>query len=932
MSAAERPKLFLLDAMALIYRAHFAFIRTPRMTSDGRNTSAIYGFLTSLLEILEKEKPSHIGVAFDSEKPTFRHELYSEYKSNRQEQPEDIRLAKPLIKDILQAWNIPILQKEGFEADDVIATLACRAAEHGFDAFMMTPDKDFGQVVNGHIYLYIPSRMGKPSYVMDGQAVCDRWGIDRPEQVIDMLALMGDSSDNIPGVPGIGEKTAARLIRQFGGVQELLAQLNQLKGKQREKLEENQQQLLLSRRLAVIDTEVDIAFDPDDLRIGSRDDNSLRRKLLDLEFRSLVKRIWGEETSAPAPDLFNQPQEENTSKESAPEEAATPASNYESYQADAVDYRLVERPEDLAQLAATLSGLESFAFDTETDQLDPHKARLVGLSFSWKAKQGVYVPVAQNDTDCERVLEALRAPMQNERITKVAQNAKYDLLILGHAGLTIEGPIFDTMIGHYLLEQDSRHNMEVLARQYLHYEPIPIENLIGPKGKKQGSMADLSPESVYAYACEDADITWRLGNLIQQKLHEEHLLDLYWKVEAPLISVLVSMEVEGVKLDVQALADFSRELGITLGQLEESIYKLAGRRFNLNSPKQLGDILFDELDLKPKPRRTKKTGQYSTNEEILQKLAAEYEIGAKLLDYRGVQKLKSTYVDALPELISPRTGKIHTSFNQAIAATGRLSSNNPNLQNIPIRTERGRRIREAFIPSHQDGCILAADYSQIELRLIAAISQDKAMMEAFQKGEDIHTATAARVFEVDKKEVDKELRRQAKTVNFGIIYGISAFGLSQRLGLSRQRSAEIIEAYFEKYPGIRQYMDDAVRSARDKGYVETLLGRRRKLPDINSANATTRGYAERNAINSPIQGAAADMIKLAMIRIHDALREAGLRSAMVLQVHDELLFDVYPGETEAVRRIAIEHMRDALDVGLPIEVETGSGANWLEAH
>ena len=932
MSHATRPRLFLLDAMALIYRAHFAFVRTPRITSDGRNTSAIYGFVTALLEILEKENPSHIGVAFDSEKPTFRHELYAEYKGNRQEQPEDIRLAKPLIKEILEAWNIPILQKEGFEADDVIATLACQADCQGFDAYMMTPDKDFGQVVNGHIFLYIPSRMGKPRYVMDATAVCERWGIDRPDQVIDILALMGDSSDNIPGVPGVGEKTAAKLIRQFGGVESLLANIDQLKGKQKEKVAQNQQQLLLSRRLAVIDTEVDIPFDPEGLKIGPRNDTRLRELFRDLEFRSLDRRIWGEENAAPAPDLFHPSQEDNDARQTPATETEAAGPTFQSYQPDAVDYRMVADEDALWHLAETLSKLEAFAFDTETDQLNPHEARLIGLSFSWSAQQGVYVPVPPDGHQRKRILEILRTPLQDTRITKVAQNAKYDLLILGHAGLTPEGPIFDTMIGHYLLEQDSRHSMEVLARQYLQYEPISIESLIGPKGKKQASMAELEPDVVYPYACEDADITWQLGNLIQEQLDQENLLSLYWKVEAPLIPVLVQMEVEGVKIDQKALSGFSAELGHLLGQLEEALYRLAGRRFNLNSPRQLGEVLFDELDLKPKPRRTKKTGQYSTNEEILQKLAAEYEIGSKLLEYRTVQKLKSTYVDALPELISSRTGKIHTSFNQAIAATGRLSSNNPNLQNIPIRTERGRRIREAFIPSHPDGCILAADYSQIELRLMAVISQDQAMMEAFQNGEDIHTATASRVFEVDKSAVDKELRRQAKTVNFGIIYGISAFGLSQRLGLSRQRAAEIIEAYFAKYPGIRQYMDQAVHRAREKGYVETLLGRRRKLPDINSANATTRGYAERNAINSPIQGTAADMIKLAMISIHRAIKQAGLRSAMVLQVHDELLFDVYPGEEDQVRQMALSHMRDALEVDLPIEVEAGTGPNWLAAH
>jgi DNA polymerase-1 len=920
-TGGEDRRLFLLDAMALIYRAHFAFIRNPRVTSDGRNTSAVYGFVTSLLEILENEQPTHLGVAFDTERPTFRHQQFADYKANREAPPEDVRIAQPIIKQMLDAWHIPVLQKDGYEADDVIATLAVKAAEAGFTTYMMTPDKDFGQVVNERILLYVPSRMGKPSYVMDSQAVCEKWQIKDPQQLIDILALMGDSIDNIPGVPGIGEKTAAKLIRQFGSVESLLAGLDQLKGKQREKLAENQEQLRLSRQLATIDTNAPVHFDPEALRIGDKDEAALYALFKDLEFRSIIRRVWPESTA-----------ESSAAPSSSEAEPNAAVAEKQRFQPGAVVYRLLEDEQAIADWLAQLAQAHAFAFDTETDGLNPLEARLVGVSLARRAGEAVYIPIPQEEAAYARRLELLAPAFADARQRKIAQNAKFDLEVLHQWGIEVKGPLFDTMIGHYLLEQDSRHSMDVLAGHYLGYEPIAIETLLGPKGKNQLSMDRLAPAQIRDYACEDADITWRLGERIAEELRREALDDLYWKVEAPLVPVLAGMERSGIGIDREALAEFSQELGQELEKLEANIYEMAGLPFNLNSPKQLGDVLFDHLGLQPKPKRTRKTSQYSTSEDILQQLAQHYDIAARLLDYRSVQKLKSTYVDKLPELISPRTGKIHTSFNQAVAATGRLSSNNPNLQNIPIRTELGRRIRKAFIPARSDGFILSADYSQIELRLIAAISGDEAMLEAFRKREDIHTATAARVFEVAPEEVTADLRRQAKTVNFGIIYGISAFGLSQRLGLSRQRSAEIIEAYFEKYPGIKRYMDETIDQAREKGYVSTPLGRKRKLPDINSSNPTTRGYAERNAINSPIQGAAADMIKLAMIRVDHAMREQGLRSRMVLQVHDELLFDVQAGEEEAVRALAVEHMRDAMEVEVPIEVETGLGRNWLEAH
>ncbi len=923
--AQQQKKLFLLDAMALIYRAHFAFIRNPMYNSKGMNTSALFGFTNSLLEILEKENPTHMGIVFDTSEPTFREETYEEYKANREEQPEDIAVAIPMVKQLAEAFRIPTLEKPGYEADDIIGTIAKKASKTGFEVYMMTPDKDFAQLVEDQIYLYKPARMGKPSEIWDTGTVKEKFGIDRVDQVVDIQGLTGDSIDNIPGIEGIGPKTAEKLIKQFGSVEDLVHNTDQLKGKQKQKIEDNKDNALMSKKLATIYTEVPIDFDEKSLEREPPDEESLKALFRELEFRSIIRKMFGEEPGSQngQGDLFNQEADKTQKEEPSP---------YKTLEDVSHDYRLVQDAKERQQLVQSLSSLKAFAIDTETSAINPHQAQLVGISLSTEAGKGYYLPVNGDPDLAEATINDLKPVLANEQITKIGQNIKYDLLVLKNRGVPLNGPLFDTMIAHYLLEPELRHNMDYLAETYLQYQPEPIENLIGKKGKNQGNMGQLKPEKIKDYACEDADVTYQLYQKFNEALEIEDYTKLYQEIEGPLIYVLAEMEHEGVKVDEAQLNHFSIELEEEMQSLEKTIHGLAGESFNINSPKQLGDILFEKLKLDPNAKKTQKTQQYSTNEEVLTKLAAHYEIAQKVLDYRSVQKLKSTYVDALPELINPNTGRIHTSYQQAVAATGRLSSTNPNLQNIPIRTEKGRRIREAFVPREPGYSIFAADYSQIELRLVADISGDESLIQAFKEGQDIHASTAAKIYKVPMEKVTDTMRRSAKTVNFGIIYGISAFGLSQRLGIPRKEASEIIESYFTEFPKVKEYMNEQIAFAREHGYVKTLLGRKRTLRDITSGNSTQRGFAERNAINSPIQGTAADMIKKAMVEIHYAMREQGFSSAMIMQVHDELIFDARDKELEALKPLVQEKMQNALELNVPIEVEMGVGQNWLEAH
>ena len=916
----EEKKLFLLDAMALIYRAYFAMSRHPQINSKGLNTSAILGFANTLLEILKNEKPTHIGVAFDTMAPTQRHEDFAEYKANREKMPEDLATAIPYVKELLDALNIPVLLLDGYEADDVIGTLAKKAESKGFVTYMMTPDKDFGQLVSDKIFMYKPSRSGKPAEVWGPEEVCSRYGIQRPEQFIDILGLWGDAVDNIPGVPGIGEKTAAKLIAQFGSIENLLENTHQLKGKLRENLEKYAGQALTSKQLATILTDVPLPFEPEKLKMGAPDHETLKKLFEELEFRTFAKRFFtwlsmqSSEGNYEQGELFDTAGEEVKTIQTMPH-----------------TYHLADTPEKMKALAGELKKRDSFCFDTETTGLDPNNAEIVGISFAWKAHEAYYVPLSENYHQATQQLAVFKEILEDESIEKTGQNIKYDISILRWYDVVVKGRFFDTMIAHYLLEPDRRHNMDYLAETYLHYKPVSIESLIGKKGKKQGSMRDVPPEQIKEYAAEDADITLQLREVFEPKLKETGTEKLFRETEMPLVPVLAAMEAEGVKVDTATLAKFSEELGIEIALKEQEIYEMAGMEFNISSPKQLGEVLFERLQLSGKPKKTK-TGQYSTSEEVLAKLAYRHPIVEKILEYRSLTKLKSTYVDALPKLVSERDGRIHTSYNQAVAATGRLSSNNPNLQNIPIRTERGREIRKAFVPRNKEYVLLAADYSQIELRIIAHLSRDEAMMEAFRKGIDIHTATASRVYGVPVHEVTSEMRRHAKTVNFGIIYGISAFGLSERLKIPRREAAGIIENYFEKYPGIKRYMEKTIEFAREHGYVETILGRRRYLKDINSANGVVRAYAERNAINAPIQGSSADMIKIAMIGIFNEMQKRNMKSKMILQVHDELVFDAHKEEVEILKTLVDEKMRTALPLDVPVIVDINTGKNWLEAH
>ncbi len=949
-------KLFLLDAMALIYRAHFAFQKTPRITSKGLNTSAVFGFTNTLLEVLTKEKPTHLGVAFDTAAPTFRHIQFEAYKAQRQAQPEDITIAIPYIKRLCAAMNIPMLIMEGYEADDIIGTIAKRAArEHeDMEIYMMTPDKDYGQLVEERIFMYKPAFMGKPAEVLGVKEILDRWGILDVSQVIDTLGLMGDASDNIPGIPGIGEKTAQKLIQEYGSLENLIANVDKLKGKQQENVRNFAQQGLLSKELATIHCEVPVTFDEEDLKVCEVNKELLSPLLDELEFRTLRRRLLGEESTEQVSvntepkkaiasgkaktatgqfDLFGSIVEEKKLELFDITEGDDNASHQKATINTTVhQYHLIDTPELRQSLIHFLSLQDEICFDTETTSVDAVEAELVGMSFAYRTGEAYYVPTPANREEAQAIVDEFKPIFANEKIEKIAQNIKYDLMVLSQYGVEVKGKTYDTMLAHYIIEPEKRHGMDILAEDFLQYTPVSIEELIGKKGAKQGNMREVEFEKIKEYAAEDADITLQLkGKLHPILAQNPSAVKLLEEVEMPLTQVLCDIEMEGVKLDIDFLKVMSKTLEKDMLEVQTKVFELAGQEFNIGSPKQLGEILFDKLKLDPKAKKTK-TGQYMTGEEVLSKLESEHEIARKILDFRELQKLKSTYVDALPLMISPRTGRIHTSFNQAVTATGRLSSTNPNLQNIPIRTARGREIRKAFIPKNDDFLILSADYSQIELRIMAAVAKDESMIEAFNQGRDIHATTAAKVFNVSLDEVTSDMRRKAKTVNFGIIYGVSAFGLAQQIAISRTEAKEIIDSYWREFPAIKRYMDSAVIDARDKGYVETILGRRRYLRDINSNNMVERGFAERNAVNAPIQGSAADMIKLAMIKVNNFIKEEKLQSRMILTVHDELVFDVHKSELELMKEKVNELMVNALPFPVKMETGMGVGLNWLEAH
>ena len=920
-------KLFLIDAYALIYRSYYALINSPRINSKGVNTSAIFGFVNILEDVLKRENPTHVAVAFDPSGPTFRHEAYAQYKAQREETPEVIRQSVPVIRDIISAYRIPILEVPHYEADDVIGTIARQAAAEGFDVYMMTPDKDYGQLVGDHIYMYRPKHGGGYD-IMGVPEVLEKYKLSSTEQVIDFLGLMGDASDNIPGCPGVGEKTAQKLLAQFGSIENLLAHTDQLKGAQKKKVEENAEQIRFSRFLATIKTDVPIHFDAELCKKQAPDEAKLTAIYTELEFRTFLNRMKPEPEAKP----------KNTPTQGSlfaifPDENTIDQKN--SILADLKStphtYHIVDTEEKRRKFSQFLKTCGIYAFDTETDGIDPLRAHLVGMSFAVRPHEAWYVPVPADEEEARQVVADFAPTLQDRNVTKIGQNIKFDILALRRYGVKVAGPLFDTMIAHYLINPELRHNMDYLAETYLHYRPVPIEDLIGPKGKKQGNMRDVPLAQISEYAAEDADITLQLKDYFEPLLAEENLGSLFHDIEMPLIYVLAEMEATGVTLDTAALRESSESLTRQLQQIEQNIYQLAGKEFNLNSPQQIGKVFFEEMKLDEKAKKTK-TGSYSTSEEVLEKLRGKHPIVGLLLEYRSLKKLLGTYIDALPALINPETGKIHTSFNQAVTATGRLSSTNPNLQNIPVRDELGREIRRAFTADNRDCLFFSADYSQIELRIMAHLSNDPHMVEAFCSGADIHAATAAKIYGVPTEEVSAEMRRKAKTANFGIIYGISAFGLAERLGISRTEAKELIDGYFNSYPKVREYMDESIRVAKEHGYVETIFHRKRFLPDINSHNAIVRGYAERNAINAPIQGSAADIIKLAMIRIHERFEAEGLKSRMILQVHDELNFNVYREEYERVKEIVLDCMEHVIPLRVPLIADYGKGENWLEAH
>ena len=919
-------KLFLLDAYALIYRSYYAFIKNPRINSKGQNTSAIIGFCNTLNEVLQKEQPSHIGVAFDPHGPTFRSEAFPAYKAQRDATPEDIHKAVPIIKDILRAYHIPILQVDGFEADDVIGTLAKKADSIGVKCYMLTPDKDYGQLVTELANIYRP-RHGGGYEVMGPKEVCEKYGITTPLQVIDLLALMGDSADNFPGCPGVGEKTAVKLINDFGSVEQLLSRTNELKGALQKKVTEHVDDIKMSYFLATIKTDVPIELNMDELKLVEPDNDKLRQLFTELEFKQLADKLLKKPQKASIPangqlDLFAEfPADGKDTNEN---------SSFESLKTVTHNYKLVENEEEMVKLRDYFLTNEILSLDTETTSTSAIDAELVGLSFAVKEFEAFYVPIPPEREKALQIVNIFKSIYEDPKILKVGQNLKYDLEVLRNYNVQLQGPMWDTMIAHYLIQPELRHNMDFMAEVYLNYKTIHIDELIGPKGKNQRSMRDLSPTLVYEYAAEDADVTLRLKNKLEPELKKFECEDLFYNIEMPLMPVLAEMEMNGVCLDTDSLKETSNILTARLKEIEHRIYELAGKSFNIASPKQVGTILFDELRIIEKPKKTK-TGQYVTSEDVLQQLKNKHEIVADILEYRGITKLLGTYIDTLPHLINPRTGHIHTSFNQTVTATGRLSSSDPNLQNIPIRGEDGKEIRKAFVP--EPGCLFfSADYSQIELRVMAHLSNDKNMIEVFQEGKDLHAATAANIYKKPINEVTRDERTKSKRANFGIIYGITVFGLAERLDISRDEAKQLIDGYFTTFPEVHDYMEQAKQTARQRGYVTTLFGRRRYLPDINSANATVRGFAERNAINAPIQGTAADIIKVAMIRIHQRFKAEGIRSKMILQVHDELNFSVYPEEKGRVEAIVLEEMQHAFPLNVPLVADSGFGENWLEAH
>ena len=919
-------KLFLLDAYALIYRAYYALIRTPRINSKGLNTSAILGFVNTLEYVLNNENPTHIGIAFDPSGKTFRHEMYEPYKAQRESTPEDIKLSVPIIKKIIEAYNIPILEVAGFEADDVIGTLSHQADEKGIQTFMLTPDKDYGQLVTENVKMFRPKHTGGYE-VMGIEEVKKKFGIENTDQVIDFLGLMGDASDNIPGCPGVGEKTAQKIISEFGSIENLLNSTEQLKGALKKKVEENKELISLSRVLATIRKDVPITLDMENLEIAKPNEEELRKLFEELEFSKLLNKVLGVKPKAVEKgpiqgDLFGgfatDVQEEKT----------------ESKQITLSDiahkYILVDNQEIEDNLLRNILSQKEVCFDTETTGTDPMNADIVGMSFSFAENEAYYVPLSKNRDEAQTILNKFKPFFENEEISKVGQNMKYDMLVLMNYGIKVKGKMFDTMVAHYVIQPELRHNMDYMASTLLNYTTIHIEEIIGAKGKNQKNMRDLSPSDVYEYACEDADVTLKLKNILADKLKEKECEDLFYNIEMPLVPVLTKMEYDGVCLDTESLKESAKRFTEELINIEKEITELAGQEFNISSPKQVGEILFDKMKIVDKPKKTK-TGQYVTSEEVLQSLKGKHKIVERILDYRGLKKLLSTYIEALPELINPRTGKIHTSFNQTVTVTGRLSSSNPNLQNIPIRDDNGKEIRKAFIP--EEGCqFFSADYSQIELRIMAHLSGDANMIESFNEGLDIHAATAAKIYKKDVSEVTKTERSKSKTANFGIIYGISVFGLAERMMVPRAEAKELIDGYFATFPSVKEYMNKSIEVAREKMYTETIFKRRCYLPDINSSNSVVRGYAERNAINAPIQGSAADIVKVAMINIYNRFEREGIRSKMILQVHDELNFSVYPDEKEKVEQIVIEEMENAYKMKVPLKADCGWGKNWLEAH
>ncbi len=919
-------KLFLIDAYALIYRSYYALIRSPRINSKGLNTSAIMGFCNTLNEVITKEQPTHLGVAFDPHGPTFRNEVFPQYKAQREQTPEDIRKSIPIIKDILTAYRIPILQIDGYEADDVIGTLSMKSAEIGIPTYMLTPDKDYGQLVRENVYIYRP-RHGGGYETLGEKEVCEKYGIQSTAQVIDLLGLMGDSADNFPGCPGVGEKTAVKLINEFGSIEQLISNTDKLKGALKEKVESHVEDIRMSKFLATIKIDVPIELDMEKLQMTEPDEDALAKIFDELEFKSFANKVLNKTKNKPKIvsdqlDFFGLFEGEGTE--------SSKKSNLVSLKDTPHEYKLVDNQEEMTKIRDFFLTTKNLSFDTETTSTNTIDAELVGLSFAAEAHKAFYVPVPADRVEAQKVVEIFRPVYENESIQKVGQNIKYDMEVLRNYGIELKGKLFDTMIAHYLIQPELRHNMDYLAEVYLGYQTIHIDELIGPKGKGQRSMRDLTPEQVYEYACEDADITLQLKNVLEPKLEEVGAKELFWQIEMPLVPVLAEMEMNGVRIDTQSLSETSAQLTQRALDIEKHIFELAGEPFNIASPKQVGDILFGKLRIVEKPKKTK-TGQFVTSEDVLQLLRNKHEIVDEILKFRGLKKLLGTYVDALPKLINPRTGHIHTSFNQTVAATGRLSSSDPNLQNIPVRGEDGKEIRRAFIPD--DGCLfLSADYSQIELRVMAHLSGDEHMIAAFREGRDIHAATAAKVYKESIENVSRDQRTKAKRANFGIIYGISVFGLSERLNISRDEAKQLIDGYFATFPRVHEYMEEAKQQARQQGYAETLFHRRRYLPDINSGNATVRGLAERNAINAPIQGTAADIIKVAMIRIFERFRREGIRSKMILQVHDELNFSVLPEEKELVERIVVEEMQNACSLHVPLIADAGWGSNWLEAH